>query len=233
MKRRGRTLYFCREEAQRAEVNITMTEATARTTLDIRVENMTRPPVRRRSWCCRRTLSSVAWPLRVPATWPRCRCWPRKSTVRSYNQRVGRIKDPALVEFAGFNLIRTSVFPIEPWAHQCLFITYEHLSQVQGSMEITIYDQAEVLGSVRKPDLASSGHLSAWLHPAASTIKQTSPASPSLPGEKFVRSRADDGVFRQSLDFSGPFGVSTDLRLNLCKSDTHNRACLRRWVSCL
>ena len=56
----------------------------------------------------------------------------------------------------------------------------------------------EVLGSVGKPDLASSGHFSIWLHPAVSTIKPTSPASPSLPGERIARSRADDGVFRQS-----------------------------------
>jgi hypothetical protein len=41
-----------------------------------------------------------------------------------------------------------------------------------------------VLGSVGKLDLASSGLFSAWLHPAASTIKPISPASPSLPGEK-------------------------------------------------
>ncbi len=36
-------------------------------------------------------------------------------------------------------------------------------------------------------------------HPAVSTIKPTSPASPSLPVGKIARSRADDGVFRQSL----------------------------------
>ncbi len=47
-------------------------------------------------------------------------------------------------------------------------------------------------------DLASSGPFSAWLHPAASTIEPTSPASPSLPGEKIARSRADDGILRQS-----------------------------------
>jgi hypothetical protein len=41
-----------------------------------------------------------------------------------------------------------------------------------------------MLGSVGKLDLASSGLFSACLNPAASTIKQTSPASPSLPGEK-------------------------------------------------
>jgi len=57
------------------------------------------------------------------------------------------------------------------------------------------------LGSVGKPDLASSGPFSTWLHPAVSTIEQTSPASPSLPGEKTARSRADDGVFRRSLGF--------------------------------
>jgi len=58
---------------------------------------------------------------------------------------------------------------------------------------------ASIPGSVGRPDLASSGSFSTWLHPAASTIEQTSPASPSLPGEKTARSRADDGVFRQSL----------------------------------
>ncbi|MCH8217545.1 MAG: hypothetical protein IH892_12345, partial [Planctomycetes bacterium] len=56
-----------------------------------------------------------------------------------------------------------------------------------------------MLGCVGKPDLASSGPSSAWPHPAPSTIEQTSPASPSLPGEKIARSRANDGVFRQSL----------------------------------
>jgi hypothetical protein len=40
------------------------------------------------------------------------------------------------------------------------------------------------LGSVSKLDLASSGLFFAWLHPAASTMKPTSPASPSLPDEK-------------------------------------------------
>ncbi len=54
-------------------------------------------------------------------------------------------------------------------------------------------------GCVGKLDLASSGPFFAWLHPAASTIEPTSPASPSLPGEKIARSRADDGVFRKSL----------------------------------
>jgi len=51
---------------------------------------------------------------------------------------------------------------------------------------------------VGEPHLASSGPFSAWLHPAASTIQPTSPASPSLPGEKMARSRADAGIVRQA-----------------------------------
>jgi len=61
-----------------------------------------------------------------------------------------------------------------------------------------------VLGSVGEPDLASSGSLSASLRPAVSTIEQASPASPSLPGETTARSRADDGILRQSLALPSP-----------------------------
>jgi len=39
---------------------------------------------------------------------------------------------------------------------------------------------------VEKFALASSGPFSAWRHPAASTIKLISPASPSLPDEKLL-----------------------------------------------
>ena len=46
-----------------------------------------------------------------------------------------------------------------------------------------------LLGSVGKLDLASSDLSSACLHPAVSAIKQTSPASPSLSGEKTLALR--------------------------------------------
>jgi hypothetical protein len=59
----------------------------------------------------------------------------------------------------------------------------------------------QTLGSVGKVALASSGPFSAWRHPAPSTIKPISPASQSLPDENIARSRADGGLFRQSLVF--------------------------------
>ena len=76
-------------------------------------------------------------------------------------------------------------------------LIFECLKPIFGSK----HGVKAIRGCVGKLDLASSGPFSAWPHPAASTIEQTSPASPSLPGEKIARSRADDGVFRQSLEW--------------------------------
>ena len=45
---------------------------------------------------------------------------------------VKRLKDPALLEFAGYNLVRTSVFPVEPNGEQQVRLTYEHLLNVDG-----------------------------------------------------------------------------------------------------
>jgi hypothetical protein len=73
--------------------------------------------------------------------------------------------------------------------------------------------------------------LSAWLHPAVSTIKQTSPASPSLPGEKIARSRADDGILRQAPRFFSKSGEKTQHMLRLEVSImTRKRSLQGAWV---
>lgn len=50
-----------------------------------------------------------------------------------YEQLVAKIRDPALVEFIGYNLIRSSVFPIEAGKTQKVRLTYEHLLDVNGN----------------------------------------------------------------------------------------------------
>jgi Ca-activated chloride channel family protein len=52
---------------------------------------------------------------------------------RIYEQLVAKIRDPALVEFIGYNLIRSSVFPIEAGKTQKVRLTYEHLLEVNGN----------------------------------------------------------------------------------------------------
>ena len=52
-----------------------------------------------------------------------------KSTFESI---VARLKDPALLEFAGFNLVRTSVFPVPANGEQKVQIVYENLLKADG-----------------------------------------------------------------------------------------------------
>jgi len=45
----------------------------------------------------------------------------------TYQSIVAKVRDPALMEFAGSNLIRTSVFPVPARGNQKVRVTYEHL----------------------------------------------------------------------------------------------------------
>lgn len=57
---------------------------------------------------------------------------PKEEARRIYQNLVARIKDPAFVEFIGYNLIQSSVFPIEPRSTTKVRLTYEHILEVDG-----------------------------------------------------------------------------------------------------
>jgi len=67
------------------------------------------------------------------ATEPTAVLLPRDEARRVYDEIVARIKDPALLEFAGYNLIRTSVFPLAPGGTQRVRLTYEHLLAIDSN----------------------------------------------------------------------------------------------------
>lgn len=69
----------------------------------------------------------------------------REEARRIYRDLVSRIRDPALVEFAGYNLIRSSVFPIEPHGKQRLRLTYENLLQADGNRVDYVLPRSELL----------------------------------------------------------------------------------------
>lgn len=52
---------------------------------------------------------------------------------RIYDDIVRRYKDPALMEFAGLNLVRTSVFPVPPLGDQTIRFSYEHVLAANGN----------------------------------------------------------------------------------------------------
>ncbi len=70
---------------------------------------------------------------------------PREDARRIYESLVAKIRDPALVEFIGYNLIRSSVFPIEARGKQKLRLTYEHLLEVDGARVDYVLPRTESL----------------------------------------------------------------------------------------
>ncbi len=57
---------------------------------------------------------------------------PREDARRIYDQIVRRLKDPALLEFVGLNIVRSSVFPVQPGATQRVVLEYEHLCPMEN-----------------------------------------------------------------------------------------------------
>jgi Ca-activated chloride channel family protein len=65
-------------------------------------------------------------------TEPSARLLSRDEGREIYDRIVAQARDPALLEFAGFNLVRSSLFPVEPGGTQAVRLTYEHLLAVTG-----------------------------------------------------------------------------------------------------
>lgn len=69
----------------------------------------------------------------------------KEEARRIYRQLVSKIRDPALVEFVGYNLIRSSVFPVEAHGKQKIRLTYEHLLEVDGMRVDYVLPRTEAL----------------------------------------------------------------------------------------
>jgi len=70
---------------------------------------------------------------------------PRAEAKRIYENLVAQIRDPALVEFIGYNLIRSSVFPVEPRGKQRVRLTYEHLLEIDSARVDYVLPRTESL----------------------------------------------------------------------------------------
>lgn len=57
---------------------------------------------------------------------------PRAEARSTYDAIVAKVRDPALLEFISYNLIRSSVFPVEANGTQKVRLTYEHLLPIDG-----------------------------------------------------------------------------------------------------
>jgi len=64
---------------------------------------------------------------------------------RIYDDIVRSLRDPALLEFAGYNLIRTSVFPVAAHGRQRIRLTYENILEGDGNRIDYVLPRSESL----------------------------------------------------------------------------------------
>ena len=64
---------------------------------------------------------------------PTARLLPKAEAQSTYRAIVAKLRDPALLEFSGYSLIRSSVFPIAAGGNQRVRITYEHVLKADGN----------------------------------------------------------------------------------------------------
>jgi len=76
---------------------------------------------------------------------PTARLLPKREARRIYDEIVRRTRDPALLEFAGLNVVRTSVFPVPPGGTQKVRLTYHHLLAASGSRVEYVLPRSEAL----------------------------------------------------------------------------------------
>ncbi len=64
---------------------------------------------------------------------PSARLMKKEEARKIYNDIVAKMRDPAILEFAGLNLIRSCVFPVEPNGTQNVRLVYEQILEADGN----------------------------------------------------------------------------------------------------
>jgi len=69
----------------------------------------------------------------------------REEARKEYDATVARLKDPALLEFAGCGLVRSSVFPVDPHGGQRVRVVFEQLLEADGARLDYVLPRSESL----------------------------------------------------------------------------------------
>lgn len=91
----------------------------------------------------------------------------RDEARKIYESIVRSMRDPGLVEFAGLNLIKTSVFPVPPGGTQKVHLTYEQVLPADGNRVDYLLPRTE---SLERSDIAWSIRLSIETSHPISTV---------------------------------------------------------------
>jgi Ca-activated chloride channel family protein len=132
---------------------------------------------------------------------PTAELLPKEEARRIYNQIVAKIRDPALLEFVGYSLIRSSVFPVEANATQRVQLTYEHLLPADGNRVDYVLPRTESIDySVPwyvAASIKSRRPISTLYSPTHELIRQRVSKN-AMRAEVAPASRKEPGAFRLS-----------------------------------
>jgi Ca-activated chloride channel family protein len=127
-----------------ARVNIL--EQVATTTLDVHLENSTSQQLEAELLVPVPEDAVVkGFSFEGPAREPTAVVLRKEEARRLYDEVVARFRDPALLEFAGYNLVRSSLFPVPPAGAQRLRLVYEHLLPADGNRVDYVLPRSESL----------------------------------------------------------------------------------------
>ena len=82
---------------------------------------------------------------------PNAKILPKAEAEAIYRSIVNKLRDPALLEFAGYNLVRSSAFPIPPNKIQKVTLVYENLLPADGERIDYVLPRSESFASQSIP----------------------------------------------------------------------------------
>ena len=133
-------------QIQKVDVRVEVVEQVATTTMDIGLYN---PSGRRLEAELLVPVPDGAvvrsFTFQGAAAEPTAQILPHEEARRIYNEIVAKIRDPALLEFAGYNLVRSSVFPVAARGTQKVRLVYEHLLPADGNRSDYVLPRTESL----------------------------------------------------------------------------------------
>lgn len=133
---------------------------------------------------------------------PTAKILPKDEARRIYEAIVRRAQDPALLEFVGYNLVRSSVFPVPPGKTQTVSLTYEQVLPRDGDrVDFVLPRTASLESTGTKWTIA--GHIKsqqpiATLYSPSHEIHTTRISEKELKFEVPVAAAEQPGAFRIS-----------------------------------
>jgi Ca-activated chloride channel family protein len=130
----------------RVRARVSIIEQTATTTLDVSLRNP--GPAQQEAELILPVPAGAVlsgFDFEGKAAEPTAKVLPKDEATRTYHGLVARVKDPALLEFAGYNLLRTSVFPVPPYGTQTVRVIYETLCPADGDRVDYVLPRSEAV----------------------------------------------------------------------------------------